>query len=379
MARICFLITATRDAWSDRRQLLRQGPALAEDGHEITFVAANPGETDTGPIKFYVLEEKTRRNVRITGGLNVFHIIKKLEPDAVQLCSIEQLPLGLALKVLTKIKVIYDCREDMPSAFSNRDRWLPVGRFLMARLAKYTEYAAGCVLDAIITADPWVEKIFSQTPAAKKMVFYNTPQLSLFSPDYLPVSRRKYDAVMMGSMTMRSGVKPFIEAVGILKERGMEINVLLLGEPDKFVRASVDELIERYSLEKTVTITGKIPHRQVPEMLKQAKIGVVPLMDMPKFRKNIACKAFEYMACGMPVLSSDLPPERLFIRDGENGLLFEPDNVKEFADKMQYLLNHLGEAERMGRQGRKDVEEKWNCEQVQEKLKEFYRRILTAK
>ena len=116
-------------------------------------------------------------------------------------------------------------------------------------------------------------------------------------------------------------------------------------------------------------------HQQVPKILSTAKIGVIPLPDMPKFRHNIACKGFEYMACGMPVISTDLPPQRLFIKENKTGLYFRSGEAEELAEKIEYLLDNPQTAQAMGEAGRHEVERKWNCENDQAKLCDFYDRI----
>ena len=125
-----------------------------------------------------------------------------------------------------------------------------------------------------------------------------------------------------------------------------------------------------------VTVTGWIPYDRVPEMLIEAKIGLVTLLDQPKFRKNIACKAFEYMARGMPCVCSDLPPQRVFIREGENGLFYRPGDAEGLADRIALLLDDPARAAAMGETGRQDVERYWNAERDQEVLRGFYRRLL---
>ena len=79
-------------------------------------------------------------------------------------------------------------------------------------------------------------------------------------------------------------------------------------------------------------------HGDVPAALRRARVGIVDLDEMPKFRNNISCKAFQYMASGMPVVGSDLPPQHLFIEHGVNGLFFEPDSHHALAAAVRRLL-----------------------------------------
>lgn len=250
---------------------------------------------------------------------------------------------------------------------------------MMSLITKIMERLGDRLFDGMVASDPAICKIHAAMPQGRTMVFYNVPTLSVFARDYPPLAERKYDIVMMGSMTARSGVVPLLEAIGMLKERGRNVSVLLLGEPISFIVPKLDMLIAKYDLAEQINKTGWIMHNEVVAVLAQAKIGIVPLLDMPKFRRNIACKAFEYMACGIPVISSDLPPEHLFIKEPVNGLFFPPGDVEAMADRIVELLDDLPRAQKMGEAGRDDIERQWNCERYQRELVDFYARILQTK
>lgn len=375
MYRVCFLLTAT--PWHDRRQFDRQAPALADDGHELIYVAVNPDPAKEGKLRFVGLSSREGKRARLLGALNLFGKLKQLKPDAIQLCSIEQLPLGLALKLLTKIVVVYDCREDM--YHSMRDHKMRFPRWFRQILAwgvKVIEWSAAKFLDGIVASDNAIYDSHKAAPDERKCLFYNTPLLSTFERNYEPLAHRKYDIVVMGSMSPRTGVLDIIEAVGMLKSQGMTVSTMLLGEPGPDVIERLNARMNELGIGDQVHITGMIPHLEVPKTLSMCKIGIVPLPDMPKFRSNIACKAFEYMACGMPVVCTDLPPQRVFVEEGKNGFFYEPGNVEQLAGLLKDLLSTPSKAQAVGEHGRKSVEESWNCERDQEKLRHFYRTLL---
>ena len=62
------------------------------------------------------------------------------------------------------------------------------------------------------------------------------------------------------------------------------------------------------------------------------------------------------MACGTPVIGSNIGgiPEQ--VTDGWNGYLFEPGNAEELAEKIQRLVADPALAVEMGRNGRRQVE-----------------------
>ncbi len=378
MARICMLLTVAR--WAEMRNFYKQAPALARDGHEVIFMADDPGRKVTDLFTIHVLSDRQRRMAKFTGSLHLLPLILRLRPAVLQVCCLEQVPLGLALKVVSRIKVVYDSREDMYHSIRDRPtrfpRWL---QWIAAQCTRVIEHLAARTFDGIIASDPAIFKIHRAMPDERKTLFFNTALLSQFTRDYLPLSDRPYDLVWLG-VTMRPdlGFGVFVEALRILTRRGQRFRMLLIGDVKLPERAVLDRTAEELEISGNITITGYIPYADVPAVVRQGKIGLVLLPDMPKLRNNISCKAFEYMASGMPVISSDLPPQRLFIRHGQNGLFFEPGNAEALVDAMTTLLNDPWRAQDMGEAGRKAVERYWNNEREQEELRRFYRKIIAG-
>jgi glycosyltransferase involved in cell wall biosynthesis len=374
MARILFVLTIT--PWHDRRPFHRQGPALVADGHEVVYMSGRPDPDADHPFEIVPLSARQRRWGRLTGGLNLLPRVLRTRPDVVQLFSLELLPLGIALKLLRRCRVVYDCREDMASAMlEHRDRFPAWLRRLFHRATRAVEGLAARMFDGIVTADPAVAEMHGAMPDERKIVFYNTALLRHFTGEYAPLEERAYDVAVLGSMTPRSGIVSVVDALTRLARRGRKVRTLLIGEPDPWVRPDLDLQITEAGLADHVDVTGLVPHTDVPDLLSSARIGLVPLLDKAKFRRNIACKAFEYMACGMPTICTDLPPQRIFVHEGI-GIFYPPGDAEALADAIEELLEDPGRAKSMGATARLEVEQKWNAEREQERLVEFYRHLL---
>ncbi len=375
MAGIGFVLSKT--PWRDRRQFFRQGPALVAAGHDVVYVAGRPDESLAHPFRYVPLSDRERRIARLTGGLNLVPRIRSFRCDLIQLCSVELLPLGFALKLLGGSRVVYDCREDIASAVFERRKGLPTWlRRVLHGAIRTIEDLAARRFDGIVTADPAVAELHAAMPTERKHVFYNTGLLSQFPRDYPPIATRPFDLAVLGSVgSLRSGTPTVLDALELLASRGLRPRLLLIGRPKPEVATEIEERLERYDLSHQVTITGHLPHEEVAGRLAQAKIGIVPLLDFPKFRRNIACKAFEYMACGMPTIASDLPPQRIFLHE-ENSVFFECGDTKALADRIEELLGDPDRCQRLGDRAREDVEARWNAEREQRDYCAFYSKLL---
>jgi glycosyltransferase involved in cell wall biosynthesis len=83
----------------------------------------------------------------------------------------------------------------------------------------------------------------------------------------------------------------------------------------------------------------------------------------------------EAMASGKAVIGSNLGglPEQ--IEDGASGLLFEPGNAHDLAEKMARLMQDKVLRQDMGRAGRKIIEEKFSLHEHGNKLISIYRQL----
>jgi glycosyltransferase involved in cell wall biosynthesis len=72
-------------------------------------------------------------------------------------------------------------------------------------------------------------------------------------------------------------------------------------------------------------------------------------------RHTSPLKAFEAMAAGRPLLASDLPSSREFLRHGENAWLVPPDDTTALADGLRRLLGDDALAERLARTAFEDA------------------------
>jgi len=140
-------------------------------------------------------------------------------------------------------------------------------------------------------------------------------------------------------------------------------------------RAEIRRRVKLRNLSGQVKLHGRIPYAEVPAWIRSGRIGLVTLQALPKFMKNIPSKMFEYWACGLPVIASDLPPIRQFLSNGKNGLLFDPSSAEDLACAIQVFLENPDDAKRMGQLGQKQVHDSWNNELQIDGLIGFYEMI----
>ena len=255
--------------------------------------------------------------------------------------------------------------------------WLPGPlRPLIAWAAHGANTTAGVCLNGIVVADPSVGKDFQRVAAHKTLVYYNFPTLSLFTPDTAEPPVAQADLVYIGGMSERAGVFVLLDALALLARQGRTPAVRLAGYTDGAAGlAAIQQGIAQRGLGEQVELRGRIPHAQVPAWIRSGRIGLVMLQPIAKFMKNIPTKMFEYWACGLPVIASDLPPIRPFLMDGKNGLLFDPTSATDLARAIDWLVQHPSAGKTMGQYGQEQVQTDWNNDRQIESLVDLYVRI----
>ena len=379
--KVCVLSTI---AIRTSRIVNRQCFALARSGASVTLISPNPEES-VHP-NFRLRSFKCLRGAlgKLVSTPMIIAPALKERADIYHIHTFQLVPVAILLKLFFRKCVVYDMFEDFPSMVLTRHWWSDwIGR-VVSRLVYAVEALACKTLDAVVTADPGVLRQYLRKGlrkhSARRMVFYNFPVIDLFSeriPDEITAGCKRYDIVYSGGMSQRTGVFVLLDAVEQIVQRGMRPKVLMFGYSDRpefkaeFLKRAAEKRID-----DCFELLGRIPHEQVAFLLSQARIGVAPLQPIPKFLKNIPTKLFEYWACGLPIVASNLPPIRMFFREGIYGHMVDPTDAQQFANAMFHLLDNPQTAQWMGEQARTAVRTRLNAAPEQHRLFRLYSTLL---
>jgi glycosyltransferase involved in cell wall biosynthesis len=99
---------------------------------------------------------------------------------------------------------------------------------------------------------------------------------------------------------------------------------------------SISSLAESLGMSEQVQVLGEIPHEHMPKYLRSAAVYVSTALS-----DGASVSLLEAMACGAVPVVADIPANREWIRDGENGFLFPPGDSRALAEKIQQCLTRL--------------------------------------
>lgn len=177
-------------------------------------------------------------------------------------------------------------------------------------------------------------------------------------------------AVLVSRMLWDKGVGETVAAARMLRDRGVPLRVVLVGDPDPENPASVPlEQLRRWQAEGAVEWRGHVD--DVAAVLREAHIAV-----LPSYREGLPKSLLEAAAAGRPIVASDVPGCREIARHGENGLLVPVRDARALAAALERLAGDGELRRRLGRRGREMVEEGYSEAAVVARTLALYRAML---
>ena len=181
------------------------------------------------------------------------------------------------------------------------------------------------------------------------------PQAGRASLEEFSQRSARFTAGYTGHLYAGRGVELLLELARLLPE----VDFLLVGgEPDDVARLQAE--IQSRRLENMIA-TGFIPNADLPRYQAACDVLLMPYQkrvtassggDIARYLSPM--KLFEYLACGRPILSSDLPVFGEILNAG-NAILLPPDNAEAWAAALTALQNDPPRRDALGLQARQDA------------------------
>ncbi len=150
----------------------------------------------------------------------------------------------------------------------------------------------------------------------------------------------------VGTMNRWQGIPKFGEVIASVLARAPQARFLFVGDGE-FRQALEDTCRAQGHLDRVV-FAGRQPHARIPAFVAAMDIAV--LLDSNTHGSPM--KIFEYWGMSKAVVAPAVPPVLEVMKDGETGLLIEPGNAAQLADRIVELANDAGLRERLGHAGR---------------------------
>jgi hypothetical protein len=357
------MLTTVHSALDDRI-LHREARTLSEAGLSVCVIGPHVRHEVIDGVTIDPLPAPTSRWQRLGLHWTLFKKAQRAQGPVYIFHDPELFGVALALRAAGK-KVIYDSHENLPMQALQKE-WIPKPvRYLLVPLIYAAEWVVSHLLSGVIGATPLIQKRFSGVPNELVRNFPTASALRVLAPQ-TAVEKRDNVAIYAGSLTRIRGVRELIAAFS-----GIPNAELWLVGPFED-RALEQEILAR--LPENVKYLGTMPFKQVLALYGSAKLGVLVYYPSPNNRKALPIKLFEYMAAGLPVLTSNLPEFEAMTAGC--GISVDPHNVDQIRAAITSLLSNPAMIAEMSTVARRRALQEFTWEAEGERLVQFCSSLL---
>ncbi len=210
-------------------------------------------------------------------------------------------------------------------------------------------------------------------PPEKVFMAGNGVDAALFSPAQRPLldTGSGLNLLWVGRFTGQKGEMDLISACGMLKERGVGFSLKMVGDGSE--REKARRYIKDSNLDGHIEVITYIPNYSMAEMYRQAHVFVFPSM-----REGMPKVVLEAMACGCPVVATDIPGCRELVLEGRNGFLVPVGSPARIRDAIKRLHEDNGLLNEMGAMSRRIIEKDYTWDAVALRIEGFYQEVLRS-
>jgi glycosyltransferase involved in cell wall biosynthesis len=284
--------------------------------------------------------------------------------------DLDFLPFGVLLRILTRSHVIYDCHENYHLQIRHDKRWIP--RYLRSGLAYATEmverWSARILRTCIVPLPEMVERF-----RIRGVTVVCVQNRTAWSP--ARSMRHRPDIVYSGTIGANYGMHILLGIARELKRKGLGLRIYItLKNALDEDRNTLCALIAKEGL--PIVVHDQVTADRIGELLSLGTVGLSLEQDTPEKRRAIPGKLFEYMAFGLPVVTSDVPTNREIVEQAGCGIVVPSSDAEAYVDAVQQLMGDPELLRRLQENGFRAIETVYSWAPEKSRLIELYSALL---
>jgi len=170
------------------------------------------------------------------------------------------------------------------------------------------------------------------------------------------------------ALVPKNGVEYFVRSAKMVVKKFPKVTFIIGG--DGFLRHHLQELTGNLGLSDNIIFTGWISQKALPLYFSACDVFVIPSII-----EAFGLVTVEAMACGKPVVGTNVGGIPDTIENAKNGYLVPPRDPQGLAEKILLLLENPALSERMGIEGRRMAEEKFDIDRRIARILNIYREL----
>jgi len=280
----------------------------------------------------------------------VYQLIKEIKPDIVHTAAAEANFHGIIAAKLAGVKTIIGEEVGIPNHSSTAQKVFRKVYRLADRIIGVSQSVKNHLVQ------------IKEIPASKGEVIYNPVSLPRQSPK---AASEKFEIVYVGRLEKVKNVETLIRAFA--NSRPKDAHLTIVGDGRE--REHLQDFSAQLQMQDQITFTGFTS--EPSKFLSNADLFV-----LPSYSEGFGIAAAEAMFLKIPVLCSKVGGIPEFVKEGENGWLFDPKNTEELTSKLtEIMAMDASVLLKVGEKGHEEVSQKFTVERYIENLEGFYHHL----
>ncbi len=372
--RLLFVVNNPAFFLSHRLPVARAARAEGYDVHLATPPGPSTPAVRAAGIEWHPIRlARAGRDPRseLSSMADLYRLYRRLSPNIVHHVTPKPVLYGTPMARLAGVHAVVNAISGMGHVFADRDGR---GRRVLRR-------AVGAGYRAALQ-HPHMRVIFQNRDARSDflargwvrasevvMIRGSGVDVAEFAPPAAPPQGPPV-VVLPARMLRTKGVGEFVEAARALRAQGVGARFVLVGDPDPGNPASIPELqLRAWEAEGVVEYWG---HRcDMPAVFAGAHVAC-----LPSYLEGLPKALIEAAACGLPIVTTDVPGCREVVDQGRNGLLVPCADSAALAHALRNLVSDEALRRRMGAASRARAVEEFSVSQVVEAHLRVYDEML---
>lgn len=360
--KVCHLSTVHSSV--DVRIFVKQCCSLAKSGHDVTLVINHSNDEIVNGVKIKALKKRAavaRLFINLPYVLfycirNKFNVYHGHDPELI--------PILFILRMLGRT-VVYDMHENFPK------------QLLTKSLSKVSKFVIGAVWPSVEKVTLSRMKVVYAETSYKKYYPYIKDSIDLLNMPLLEklssIKEKKHTDFTIGYV---GGVSKdryclnILEALENLQNEGVQIRFECVGP---IFEEETKKEVERYmGVLKKVNFYGELPPADAWRVISKCHVGIAMLMPIPNYVESYPTKLFEYLALGLPVLTSNFEIYKPIVEENVVGFCIDPLDLAQFEQKLKELYKSPELVSEMSKKALKVLQSRYSWELEFNKLLAFY-------
>jgi len=340
----------------------------------------------------------TRRKAREKHNLqSLERILQQFDPDIIFIWGMWNLPYSLAAFAEARYphKVVYRFATYWPTLPSQHEvywrtpgrNWFSrfpkqvLGHFALAMLAKEVQqYPLTFEHSICVSAATRNVLVEAGVPVAQARIIHTGLDIQNYlndDPQHVPHHKdQNLNLLYAGRIYPEKGIDTLIEAIiKLVYDQGkQDIRLSLAGSGSVEYENHLRQLVVQAGLTDYVSFLGWVPPEEVPQLLRKFDVLLLPSIWPEPFSRVV----LEGMISGLIVVATRIGGTPEVIMDGENGVLFMPNDPRDLAKKIACLVDDPDWGNQMAYAGRQTILEQFTMTKMMDEIEGYLQDVAHA-